>query len=189
MEKIVRRLVAVSLISVSAASSALAVPAPQQSWGKAGITLAQYRQDALECGLKGYYTDISQTDDAKALVKASNQLNAVTRGASGSMTTGSNATGPGADNSAQEAAEYARQQQHIVESVRPEERYKSIKKTLIANTEACLASRGYSRFVLTGDQRKLLHKLKVGSDERRAYLYSLASNPAVLQSQKTAEQP
>lgn len=184
-----RRLFAVSLVSTIMAGAAIAAPAPQESWGKAGIPLAQYRQDSIDCGLKGYYTDVSQTADAKALVKASKQLDAITAGAAGPMTTGSNAAGPVDSNSIQLASEYALQQQHIVASVRPDERYKSIKATMIANTQQCLASRGYSRFVLTDDQRKLLRKLKAGSDQRRAYLYSLASNPAVLQSQRAAEQP
>jgi hypothetical protein len=179
---------AVSLISAVVATSALAAPAPKESWGKAGVSLAQYRQDSLECGLKGYYTDISKTDDAKALVKASRQLDAVTTGASAPMTVESNATGPDTTNAADQMAAYADQQQHIVESVRPDERFKSIKKTLVMNAEQCLASRGYSKFELTDDQRKALRRLKPGSDLRRQYLYSLASNPAVLRSQRTAGQ-
>lgn len=105
------------------------------------------------------------------------------------MTVESNATGPDTTNAADQVAAYADQQQHIVESVRPDERYKSIKKTLISSTEQCLAGRGYSKFELTDDQRKILRKLKAGSDQRRAYLYSLASNPTILQSQKMVGQP
>jgi hypothetical protein len=171
------------------AAPLVAAPAPKESWGKAGVTLAQYRRDALSCGLNGYYTDISKTDDAKAFVKASNQLDAVTSGASAPMTLESNAAGPDITNMAEQAAGFADQQQHIVDSVRPDERYRSIKKTLVSNDEQCLASRGYSKFALTGQQRKALSKLKAGSDARRAYLYSLATDPNVLQSQKVAAQP
>jgi len=184
-----RRLFAVSLISMAATGPALAAPAPEESWGKAGITIDQYRQDALDCGLQGYYTDISKTDDAKEFVKASKQLDAITTGASAPMTVESNPAGPDTTNSVQQAVAYAQQQQHIVESVRPDERFKSIKKTLVANTAQCLASRGYSRFRLTDEQRKVLRKLKASSDARRAYLYSLASNPAVLQAQRAIAQP
>jgi len=181
-----RCLFVLPLLSVLAAAPATSAPAPQESWGKAAITLAQYRQDALECGLKGYYTDIAQTDDAKALVKASKQLDAITTGASVPMTVESNATGPDTTNAAGQIAAYAAQQQHIVENVRPEERYKSIKQTLESKTDECLMSRGYSKFALTDEQRHALRKLKAGSDQRRQYLYSLASNPAVLQTQKVA---
>lgn len=176
-----RHLFAVSLASTLVAGSALCAPAPKESWGKAGITLAQYRQDALECGLKGYYSDISKTADAKAFVNASKQLDAITTGASLPMTLGSNATGP--DTTVDQMAQIADEQQHIVDNVRPDERFKSIKNTLVSITDQCLADRGYSKFELTEDQRHALRHLKAGSDERRAYLYGLASNAAVLQSQ------
>ena len=171
------------------AASAVAAPAPVESWGKAGITLAQYRQDALECGLKGYYTDISKTQDAKEFVRASRQLDTVSAGALGPSTTGSNNTGPASNNSIEQAAQYADMQQHIVESVRPDERMRNIKKTLVSNDQECLIHKGYSKFVLTDSQRQALRKLKAGSDERRAYLYSLATDPAVLQAQKAPAQP
>src|SRR5579884_3704394 len=114
-----RHLFAVSLGSWMIASAATAAPAPKESWGKAGITLAQYRQDSLECGLKGYYTDISKTDDAKAFVNASKQLDAVTTGASTPMTVESNGGGPDTTNAMDQMAQYADEQQHIVYNVRP----------------------------------------------------------------------
>jgi len=184
-----RHLFAVSFISVVLATSAAAAPAPKESWGKVGITLAQYRRDSIECGLQGYYTDISETADAQAFVKASQQLDAVTTGASAPMTIDSNPMGPDSTNIGEQAAGYAQQQQHIVDSVRPDERYKSLKQLLVSKAEQCLVGRGYSKFELTEEQRHALRKLKAGSDERRAYLYSLASNPAVLHNQKTARQP
>ena len=181
-----RRQFAVSLLSLVLATSASSAPAPQESWGKAGITLAQYRKDSLDCGLQGHYTDISKTDDAKAFVKASKQLDAVTTGASTPITLETNATGPNSTNSVDQMAQYAAQQQHIVDSVRPEMRFKSIRRTLVAKTGECLASRGYSRFQLTDEQRRALRKLKPGSEQRREYLYGLASNPAVLAAQAPA---
>jgi hypothetical protein len=184
-----RHFFAVSLMSALIANHAAAAPAPKESWGKPGVTLAQYRRDSIECGLQGYYTDISKTDDAKAFVSASRQLDSITTGASAPMTVESNPMGPDTTNAADQVTQYAAQQQHIVESVRPDERYKSIKKMLVSKTEQCLAGRGYSKFELSDDQRHALRKLKPGSDERRAYLYSLASNPAVLQNQRTAGLP
>jgi hypothetical protein len=167
----------------------VSAPAPQESWGKAGVSLAQYRQDALECGLQGYYTDISKTDDAKAFVDASRQLDAVTNGASAPNTTGGSATGPASTDSIDQMVLYANQQQRIVENVRPDRRYRSIKQILLSRTDQCLAQRGYSKFVLTDEQRHALRKLKAGSEQRREYLYRLASNPVILQSQRAAAQP
>src|SRR2546421_2316121 len=165
-----RLLFAIPLFAVVLPASASSAPAPEESWGKAGVSLAQYRQDALDCALKGHYLDISKTDDAKAFVKASRQLDAVTTGASAPTTTGASATGPETTNSIDQMAEYANQQQHIVDSVRPEQRFHSIKRMLVDRTGQCLANRGYSKFRLTEEQRHQLRKLKFGSDERRTYL-------------------
>ena len=183
-----RRLFAVSLLLVLA-TPAIAAPAPKESWGKAGITLAQYRQDALDCGLHGYYTDISKTEDARAFVQASRQLDAVTNGASAPNTTGASATGPASTDSIDQMVRYANQQQRIVENVRPNERFRSIKQMLQSRTEHCLAGRGYAKFRLTDDQRRELRHLKFGSEERRNYLYRLASDPAVLQIQSASAKP
>ena len=48
---------------------------------------------------------------------------------------------------------------------------------------ACLRERGYRQFRLTDDQRRQLRRLRHGTDERRAFLHSLASNPRVLEAQ------
>ena len=157
------RLLATFLVATTA-SAALAAPAPQVSWGKAGITLDQYRQDALECGLKGHYTDVSQTQDAKVLARASGRLENLP--------------------TTLDPMDYAVTQGHIIASARPDLRFRNVKNTLESTTAECLVERGYSRFTLTDEQRHALTKLKVGSDQRRAYLYSLASNPAVLQNQR-----
>jgi hypothetical protein len=184
-----RRVFAIPLLALVLPASANSAPAPEESWGKAGVSLTQYRQDALDCALKGHYTDISKTDDAKAFVNASRQLDAVTQGASAPTTTGASATGPNSTDSVDQMARFADQQQHIVSSIRPEQRFHSIKKMLVDLTGECLASRGYSRFRLTDDQRHQLRKLKFGSEERRVYLYNLASNPVVLQTQAVSENP
>ena len=178
------RILSVSVLSVLAASAAIAAPAPPDSWGKAGISFAQYRQDALDCGKQGYLLDISKTDDAKAFVTASKQLDSTSTGAAAPTTIDSSPGAPNMDNSVDQMVEYANQRQHIVDSVHQDERVRHIKQTLVSEVEKCLIGRGYAKFRLTDEQRKQLSKLKAGSDERKQYLYGLASDPAVLQSQK-----
>ena len=178
-----RHLFAVSIIAISVATQASAAPAPKESWGKAGITLQQYRQDALDCGLKGYYADISQTQDAKEFASASRRLDNL-QGNFSTTSNSSSATGPATTDVVQQMGQFAATQQHIIDGIRPEQRFHSIKQTLEATTGQCLSARGYSRFALTEDQRRAVSKLKPGSDQRRLYLYQLASNPAVLASQR-----
>lgn len=184
-----RRLFAVSLFSAALAAPAISAQAPEESWGKAGISLQKYFQDSVECGLQGYNTDISKTEDAQAFVRASRQLDAATVGATAPSIIAGGPTGPAMTDSVEQAIQYAQRQQQIVESVRPDERFRSIKKALLSKTEQCLVQRGYSKFRLTDEQRHRLRKLKFGSDQRREYLYSLGSDPVVLAAQRVSTQP
>jgi hypothetical protein len=172
-----RRFLAVSLLGL-AATLAGAAPAPEDSWGKGGVSLAQYRQDAIDCAVQGYSLDISKTEDAQEFVRATRELESIP----GGMIVQNIGSSP-ATNSV-DVVSWAGIQQHIVDSIRPEERFKNIKAMQVAATDQCLISRGYSKFRLTDDQRRQLKHLKFGSDQRRVYLYSLATNPAVLQSQR-----
>ena len=172
-----RRLFAVSLLGLVAASAA-AAPAPEESWGKPGVSLAQYRQDAVDCAVQGYTLDISKTEDAQDFVRATRELESIPGGMI-VQNIGSTPTANSVD-----VVSWAGIQQHIIDSIRPDERFKNIKAMQVAKTASCLTQRGYSKFRLTDDQRRQLKHLKFGSDQRRAYLYSLASNPAVLQSQR-----
>jgi hypothetical protein len=183
------RLFVASLVSVVLAGRAISAPAPEETWGKAGISLDRYREDSVDCGLQGYYTDISKTEDAQELVRASRQLDTVTAGAIAPNTPAGGPTNPATVDSMDQALQYAQTQQHIVESVRPDERFRNIKKSLISNTERCLIQRGYSKLRLTDDQRHRLRKLKFGSEERREYLYSLATNRSILARQKVSPEP
>jgi len=165
------------------ATPAFSAPAPEESWGKAGISFDQYRQDAVECGREGYYLDISDTTDAKEFVKASRQLDTI-NGMTPGGTTNVGPNGQVSSNEVDQMARFAATQQHVIESVRPEQRFRNIKQTLQTTTDNCLVNRGYSKFYLTDDQRHQLRKLKAGSEQRHNYLYSLASNPVVLDHQR-----
>jgi hypothetical protein len=50
---------------------------------------------------------------------------------------------------------------------------------------ACLVKRGYKEFRLTAAERAKLAKLPAGSDERRKFLYDLATDPEVLKNATT----
>ena len=169
----------ISLLSaLLACTSAYAVPtqAIRESWGKPGISWEQYRADALTCGRQGYYLDISKTEEAKAFVSASKQLE--------SMPDSSAYQVPPAD-----GIGFAIQQKHVIDSINPEAKMRSLGKTMQGTIEQCLAERGYRKFRLTATQTKRLGKLKLGSEERRHYLFSLASDPQILAAQAETPRP
>ena len=167
------------------ATSASGSEAPQDSWGKAGVSLEQYRQDSVDCAVEGYNLDISKSEDARAFVRASRELDSVPE----PVITQTGAAGPNGTNTVNVMADFANIQGHIIDNLRPDQRFKSIKQMQLATISACLTQRGYLKFRLTQEQRRRLDKLKLGSDQRREYLYSLASNASILASQKAPSQP
>lgn len=147
------------------------------SWGKAGVSFAQYRSDAVECGRQGYYLDISKTEDAHAFVRGSRELDDIV----------GNVAQPGNPYASPWTKDYVKvvtnDSQRIVDSVRPDKRMAHLATLLQGKVDQCLAGRGYRRFALTAAQRGRLAHLPIGKPERHAYLYSLASDPEVLTAQ------
>ena len=172
------------VLAFALSSPAVAAPAPQNSWGKAGVTLDQCRQDSIYCASAAYYRDITKNKDVEAFVSASQQLDAVNNRVSTPAVTSVSPISFAAND---ELVQIANQQEQIIQSIHPQQRFDNVAKLLRGTVDQCLVGRGYSKFWLTDDQRHRLTKLKAGSDERRAYLYSLASDPAVLQNQKEPE--
>jgi hypothetical protein len=66
--------VLVAFAAALAAAPVAAEPRPVDSWGRAGVAYETYRNDSLECGLVGYYADVSQTAEAQAFVTATRRL-------------------------------------------------------------------------------------------------------------------
>jgi len=152
------------LVAAALPAAALAAPAPQLSWGKAGVSLATYRAEAIGCGMRAYYTDVSNTNGAKNFQQGSRLLDTYA-GAPGDM------------------LENARMMGRIVEGTRVDASLKDVKQFQVALMDKCLLEHGYHRFRLTDDQRRHLEKLKIGSDARHAYLHRLAADPDILQAQ------
>lgn len=172
-----------------------AAPAPEYSWGKAGITLEQYRHDAVECGRMGHYRDVSGTNAARIFRNASGQLHTISSGSGVVVnmweTDHLDASGGATGNTRYEeaptmAVETSRKQSQIVESTRPQKRIAEVRVFMEEAVTTCLTERGYTRFRLTAEQRKRLSHLRPGSPERHAFLFSLASDPRVLASQAVA---
>jgi len=145
------------------------------SWGKAGVTLVQYWTDSSECALVGS----TATPDA----------NGSTVDLSGS---GSDRTNPGG--AANASARPTHQPSGIEATTdlnntlmaahyNEMQRDRSATRARQQAVETCLRERGYRPFRLTSEQGARLAELPEGSNERRAYLYQLGSDPAVLSAQ------
>jgi hypothetical protein len=153
------------------------------SWGKAGVSIDQYRTDAISCGRLGYYMDVSNTEAAHVFKDATGALE------SNEADLQSQAEMPLAGNPMDDPRYLYRvmgivsRSARIVENTRPAERMKDVGNLMQAKVDDCLRERGYTRFKLTTGQRKHLGQLHLGSVERHVYLYQLGTNPDVLRAQ------
>ncbi|MCW3845703.1 hypothetical protein OF829_00515 [Sphingomonas sp. LB-2] len=162
---------------LAAATALLFAPAalagervPEYSWGKLGISFDQYRRDAVECGRRGAYRDVSNTDAARVFKRATSQLQ-------------SNESIIGADTSPDVMLSTHIISARIVEGTRPEKRIGEVRVYMEEAMNACLAERGYTRFRLTREQRRRLGHLRYGTPARHQYLFSLATDPEILSKQ------
>ena len=177
-----------SLQSALAAACLLSAPViaaktEATSWGKPGVSIDQYRTDAITCGRSGYYLDVSNTQAAHVFKAATGQLEANESDMpSVAMLAGSGP--PEARRAAtMELGGIVNRSAHIVEGTHPGERMKDVGALMQAKVDDCLKSRGYVHFRLTDSQRKHLAHLHLGSAERHIYLYQLGTDPTVLKAQ------
>ncbi|MDP9422869.1 MAG: hypothetical protein M3Q19_08560 [Pseudomonadota bacterium] len=155
-------------------TTARAADAPKFAWGKAGVSYDQYRDEAYECAMVGLDTNIENTEPVERLRKATRQLEALDNRQGVASSTDPMGAG----------IRHAQDLAAIKESARAEQQVKELKKILFAAMQKCMVQRGYTRFALTEDQRREVAKFKNGSPERRAFLYKLGSDPAILEQQK-----
>jgi hypothetical protein len=153
----------------------------QTSWGKAGVSLADYRADAADCAREAVNLDISNTAAAKHMVAASRAIDTAYSGAwmyapaAGGVGMWSGGVGIWSG--------VGHDVQQVIHAYRVDQQFAEIADLQYRTLDTCLAGRGYHRFRLTADQEARLHRLREGSAERRAYLHSLGSDPEVLSRQ------
>ncbi len=183
-----------AVLSLPAVSASAKVAAPQTIWAKADVDYTQYRADALECGMQGLAVNIDNSEEVKTLARASEQLEAIDASAQAVLHQDAGQFGrPEQDiyvhNGLEVASRKAAEQQAVIASTRPEQQYAGIKEKMFKVVRSCMVGLGYTKIVLTEDQRNAYSEMKGGADARRAYLHELASDPQVLGTQReTASQ-
>lgn len=167
---------------------------PATAWGKKDVSMLEYRTDAGQCAVLAVTTQ-TDANGAKTAGGINGQnAGAPTQSASGSAAAGSaGAGGTGStgtptlggstyrDSGSADFATRAAMQQRTAEMTEQRLRNEALK--------SCLASRGYTEFSLTAEQRAHLATLPQGSEERRDYLFKLGTDPDVLVKQSVIKQP
>jgi hypothetical protein len=157
------------------AVSPSAAKATRTSWGKAGVSLAQYRADAIACGEEASATDLAGSDPARALAAASRLMESEPSAGPAPVLDATQPPGAAMDPLALAGAAPS-----ALQMIGPERQIAKAGDLMKARLDRCLAQRGYREFRLTSEQRKKLAKLPVGTEARHAYLHRLASDRDVL---------
>ena len=164
---------------------------PVTAWGKEGVSMLDYRTDGGQCAvLAATVGPTGKVEGTAGGVSASNGSGATIGGApsggsgnsappAGGGSSGSNIPSSGGstyrDSASADFVNRAAMQQRSQEMAEQQARNNALK--------SCLSNRGYTEFSLTAEQRAELAKLPQGSEERRAYLFKLGTNPEVLNKQ------
>jgi len=156
---------ALSLALVSTPVGALKVKKRDESWGKPGVTFAQYRADALECANATYGAPI-----------ALHPLPPMPTGFLGIAVQ----NGEVLDLRPGHVKLYTTT---LVEGVK-HATWMDISEQLQKVLDSCLVEKGYTRFRLTAGQMQRLGHLKHASPERLQFLYQLGSDATVVVPQK-----
>lgn len=176
------------------ALSACAARGPATAWGKEGVSMLDYRTDSGQCAVvAATYNPQENGANTAGGVNGQNASipvrpgeNAMTTGINKDINPGSAANQePARSNSggSYRDSDNADFVQRAITQQRAQEMAAQRARTGVLHS--CLVERGYTEFALTADQKNALAKLPPGSDARRAYLYKLGTDPAVLATQKT----
>lgn len=160
---------------VVVALSACAATGQPTAWGKPGVSKSDFGNDIGTCtGLAAQRASGSGVNTAGGVSGRNNSSSAgsATAGASSSTPAGGTYQGMASGDYAQRAATQQRAQEMEAKRLQTEA-YRS-----------CLVDRGYKEFTLTAEQRAKLATFKVGTEEYYQYLYTLGSDPKVVNAAK-----
>jgi hypothetical protein len=148
-----------------AATPALAVGKRNDvSWGRAGVSLASYHEDALDCANRAYGVQVQMQPYGPASSAWAGAFlpaaiwTSLTPGRIPIYTT-----------------TYVEGYRHAA--------WMDTVEQLQAVVDSCLTEKGYQRFRLTSGQLRTLRHFQQGSGEREQFLHSLGSNAQVLSAQ------
>ena len=149
---------------------------PVTSWGKEGVSMLDYRADGILCAGLTEDTAGGNRSNTAGGINGQNSGGAglpgvdISKSPNAAVPVGGG--GVYREGASTDFANRAAMQQQQAEMARLKARKEAM--------QACLVKRGYTEFRLTPEERAKLLTLPEGSDERRQFLYGLATNPDVL---------
>jgi hypothetical protein len=157
-------LLGLSALALAASPALAAGKRANVSWGRAGVSLAAYHSDALDCANRAYGVDVAMRPYGPTTAAFGAYI--LPAAVWTSLTPGRVAV---------YSTDYVEGYRHAA--------WMDTVEQLQAVVDTCLTERGYHRYRLTAAQMRTLRTLAQGSAEREAYLHSLGSDAQVLTAQ------
>ncbi|MES1156774.1 MAG: hypothetical protein ABUL73_03240 [Alphaproteobacteria bacterium] len=177
-----RTTTALALLAALAACETSSGASGQAYWGKAGVSMVDYRVDSAQCVIQasGAQNNATVASGQNANLPDrgySSGGNSGTSGNSGMNSGGGGLTPGGGAVTYSGTAPEGEVNQAALEQRAQEMR---ARRAQVDSFGACMSGRGYRPFRLTSDQAAHLATLPEGSEERRQYLYTLGADPNIL---------
>lgn len=164
-------IVALALSGVATAAQADA--ADTYSWGRPGVSRDVFEGGSRDCMLKAARRDVAGDASTKRYVRGARVLD---REANVAPMVPSDTI-------------FAVTERQVLlrRMYKPDKQVDALQATLQAEVDECLVKTGYVRFALTPQQVRTLRRLAPGSEQRKAYLYTLGSDARIVAAQKVAD--
>lgn len=166
-----------SRLGVAVAALCAVVPTPAwaaetYSWGKPGASRETFEGGSRECMLKAARRDVAGDASTQRYVRGARVLE---------REANTPPLRPSDDIFIQ-----SERQVLLRRMYNPDKQVDALQSTLQGEVDQCLIDAGYVRFALTREQARQLRRLPPGSEQRKAYLYTLGSDARIVEAQKVA---
>ncbi|WP_433909729.1 hypothetical protein [Sphingomonas yabuuchiae] len=165
--------IGLALALLCAATSAHAGAVDTYSWGKPGASREAFDGGSRACMLQAARRDVAEDDETKRYVRGARVLD---------REVNTPPTVPTDDIFTQ-----SERQVLLRRMYNPDKQVDALQATLQGEVDQCLRQAGYVRFALTRDQARMLKRYRPGTEQRRAYLYTLGSDARIVEAQKVAD--
>jgi hypothetical protein len=157
-------LLGLSAVALAASPAHAVGKRSNESWGRPGVSLASYHDDALECANRAYGVEVEMQPYGPTFAGFGVAL--MPAAVWTSLTPGQVQFW---------SSDYIEGYRHAA--------WMDTVEQLQAVVDSCLTAKGYQRFRLTSAQMRTLRSLERGSAQREAFLHSLGSDGQVLGAQ------
>lgn len=165
--------IGLTLALLCASSSALAATPQAYSWGRPGASREAFDGGSRACMLQAARRDVAGDAATKRYVRGAAVMDREVNVPPMVPT--------------DDAFAISTRQVLVRRAYAPDRQVDALQSQLQSEVDQCLVRSGYVRFALTREQARMLRRYQPGSEQRKAYLYTLGSDVRIVEAQKMCD--